>query len=224
MADETVEQGDELEAKVIEDEGDAEDGGACGHLTLGDDDPRDAGLHEKIISEEPAWRGKILDVRKLEVELPNGRRTGRDIVRHPGASAVVALTHTGKIVLVRQYRTALDRVTVEIPAGKLDAGEDPEECARRELHEETGFHAGRIRYLTTIASTCGFCDELIHIYMATNLTFDGADPDDDEFVNVDLVPLSELIDAVLDGRIEDAKTVVGALACDAISHRLATED
>ncbi len=208
---------DEVEAEVIED-------GTCAcaepQLVLGDDDPRDTGLHERILSEEPAWRGKILDVRSLEVELPNGRRTGRDIVRHPGASAVVALTETGKIVLVRQYRTAIDRVTVEIPAGKLDPGEDPEECARRELLEETGFAAGRISYLTTIATSVGFCDELIHIYMATGLTFKGANPDDDEFVNVDLVPLHELIDAVLDGKIEDAKTVVGALACDAISHRL----
>ena len=222
---------DEFETEVLEGAeaaGEELEGEAAGEshdrLVLGDDDPRDAALHERILSEEPAWRGRILDVRKLEVELPNGRRTGRDVVRHPGASAVVALTHSGKIVLVRQYRTALDRVTVEIPAGKLDPGENPVECARRELHEETGFRPGRIRYLTTIASTCGFCDELIHIYMATDLTFDGADPDDDEFVNVDMVPLSELIDAVLDGKIEDAKTVVGALACDAIAHRLAAEE
>ncbi len=206
-------------------------------------------------------------MRSAQVELPNGRVTGRDLVRHPGAAAVVALTETGKIVLVRQYRTAIDRVTVEIPAGKLDPGEDPLDCAKRELLEETGFSAGRIQYLTTIATTpgfCdevihiymatgltfsganpdddefvetgfsagriqylttiattpGFCDEVIHIYMATGLTFSGANPDDDEFVNVDLVPLAELIDAVLDGKIEDAKTVVGALACDAISHRL----
>ncbi|MDO4436504.1 MAG: NUDIX hydrolase [Coriobacteriaceae bacterium] len=189
-------------------------------LVLGDDDPRDAGLHEQILSEEQAWRGRMLDVRTAEVRLPNGRVTGRDLVRHPGAAAVVALTESGKIVLVRQYRTAIDRVTVEIPAGKLDPGEDPLECAKRELLEETGFKAGRINYLTTIATTPGFCDELIHIYMATGLTFAGANPDDDEFVNVDLVPLSELIDAVLDGKIEDAKTVIGALACDAISHRL----
>lgn len=189
-------------------------------LVLGDDDPRDASLHERILTEEPAWHGKFLDVRSAQVELPSGRITGRDLVRHPGASAVVALTEMGKIVLVRQYRTAIDRVTVEIPAGKLDPGEDPIDCARRELLEETGFKAGRMRHLTTIATTPGFCDEIIHIYMATGLTFEGANPDDDEFVNVDLVPLSELIDAVLDGRIEDAKTVVGALACDAISHRL----
>ena len=179
-----------------------------------------AELHEKILSEECAWKGKILDVHRLEVELPNGRRSARDIVRHPGAAAVVALTESGKIVLVRQYRTAIDRVTVEIPAGKLDPGEDPLDCAKRELHEETGFRAGRIRFLTSIVTSCGFCDEIIHIYLATKLEFDAPNPDDDEFVNVDLVPLHELIDAVLDGKIEDAKTVVGALACDSIAHRL----
>ncbi len=212
-------ENEEYEVKVIDTEEEAP-ADTEPSLVLGDDDPRDAGLHERIISEEQAWKGRFLDVRSAQVELPNGRVTGRDLVRHPGASAVVALTESGKIVLVRQYRTAIDRVTVEIPAGKLDPGEDPLECAKRELHEETGFSASRIQYLTTIATTPGFCDEVIHIYMATGLTFDGANPDDDEFVNVDLVPLSELIDAVLDGKIEDAKTVVGALACDAIAHRL----
>lgn len=212
-------ENEEYEVKVIDTEEKAP-ADTEPSLVLGDDDPRDAGLHERIISEEQAWKGRFLDVRSARVELPNGRVTGRDLVRHPGASAVVALTESGKIVLVRQYRTAIDRVTVEIPAGKLDPGEDPLECAKRELHEETGFSASRIQYLTTIATTPGFCDEVIHIYMATGLTFDGANPDDDEFVNVDLVPLSELIDAVLDGKIEDAKTVVGALACDAIAHRL----
>ena len=209
---------EEFKAEVIDEAA----AGECSEpmLALGDDDPRDAGLHEKILSEETAYRGKILDVRSLDVELPNGRRSKRDVVRHPSASAVVALTEPGKIVLVRQYRTALDRVTVEIPAGKLDPGEDPLDCARRELREETGFTPRRIRYLTSIASSCGFSDEIIHIYLATQLEFEGASPDEDEFVNVDLVPLTELVDAVLDGKIEDAKTVVGALACDAIAHRL----
>ena len=189
-------------------------------LVLGDDDERDPGLHERVLSEDLAWHGKIFDVNTLQVELPNGHRSRRDIVRHHGAAAIVALTESGKIALVRQYRTALDRVTVELPAGKLDPGEDPLDCAKRELHEETGFKAGRIRFLTSIVTTCGFCDEIIHIYLATKLEFDAPDPDDDEFVNVDLVPLHELIDAVLDGKIEDAKTVVGALACDSIAHRL----
>ena len=121
---------------------------------------------------------------------------------------------------MRQYRTALGRVTVEIPAGKLAPGEDPLACAERELKEETGFTAQKMAYLTTIATSAGFADELIHIYMATGLKLAESSPDADEFINVDLVDVGELVDAVLDGRIEDAKTVVGALICDAVSRRL----
>lgn len=192
-------------------------------LVLGDDDERDADLHEQVLTQETAWSGKIFDVECLEVKLPNGHVSRRDVVRHHGAVAVVALTESGKIALVRQYRTALDRVTVEIPAGKLEPGEDPLDCAKRELKEETGFVAGRIAYLTTIASSCGFTDELIHLYLATQLSFEGASPDEDELLNVDLVDVQDLVDAVLDGKIEDAKTVVGALACDVMAHRLAMD-
>ncbi|WP_446723487.1 NUDIX domain-containing protein [Olsenella sp. An188] len=192
-------------------------------LVLGEEDPRDAALAEKPVTEDVAWTGRIFNVDRLRVELPDGRMAIRDVVRHPGAVAVVALTEDGRICLVRQYRTALGRVTVEIPAGKLSPGEDPLECANRELLEETGMTAERIAFLTTIATSDGFCDELIHIYMATGISFSRSNPDADEFINVDLVPLGELVDAVLDGRIEDAKTVVGALVCDAISHRLDPE-
>ena len=192
-------------------------------LVLGDDDPRDAEIHELVQAEETVWQGRIFDVNRLGVQLPDGRAAQRDVVRHPGAVAIVALTDDGRICLVRQYRAALGRVTVEVPAGKLDPGEDPLECAHRELLEETGMRAERMAFLTTIATGVGFCDELIHLYMATGLTFAASDPDADAFINVDLVPLPELIDAVLDGRIEDAKTVVGALVCDAVAHRLEAE-
>lgn len=192
-------------------------------LVLGDDDPRDADLAERPLTEDVAWTGRIFNVDRLRVELPDGRVAIRDVVRHPGAVAIVALTEDGRICLVRQYRTALGRVTVEIPAGKLAPGEDPLECAGRELLEETGMSAEKIAFLTTIATSDGFCDELIHIYMATGLEFSRSDPDADEFINVDLVPLEELVDAVLDGRIEDAKTVVGALICDSVMHRLTPE-
>lgn len=192
-------------------------------LVLGDDDPRDADLAERPLTEDVAWTGRIFNVDRLRVELPDGRVAIRDVVRHPGAVAIVALTEDGRICLVRQYRTALGRVTVEIPAGKLAPGEDPLECAGRELLEETGMSAEKIAFLTTIATSDGFCDELIHIYMATGLEFSRSDPDADEFINVDLVPLEELVDAVLDGRIEDAKTVVGALICDSVMHRLVPE-
>lgn len=189
-------------------------------LVLGNNDPRDAELEEKPLTEDVMWTGRIFNVNRLRVQLPNGQEALRDVVRHPGAVAIVALTDDGRICLVRQYRTSLARVTVEIPAGKLDPGENPLTCAKRELLEETGMEAEKMAFLTTIATSDGFTDELIHIYMATGLHFAESCPDADEFINVDLVPLSELIDAVLDGRIEDCKTVTGALICDAISHRL----
>ena len=193
-------------------------------LVFGGEDERDAAIAEKPLMEESVFRGLIFDVNRMDVELPDGRRAQRDIVRHPGAVAIVALTDDGRICLVRQYRPSLGRVTVEIPAGKLDPGEDPLVCATRELEEETGLNAERIAYLTTIATTPGFTDELIHFYMATGLSLGESHPDADEFLNIDLVELPELVDAVLDGRIEDAKTVIGALICDAVSRRLESEE
>ena len=191
----------------------------CG-LTLGSKDPRDAELEEVPVTEDVVFNGRIFNVNRLRVTLPDGREAIRDVVRHPGAVAILALTDDGRICLVRQYRTSLARVTVEIPAGKLDPGEDPLTCAHRELIEETGMKADKMAFLTTIATSDGFTDELIHIYMATGLSFVASSPDDDEYINVDLVPLDELIDAVLDGRIEDCKTVTAALICDAVSRRL----
>lgn len=186
----------------------------------GDKDPRDATIAEKPLSEDTVWTGRIFSVSRLHVELPDGREAIRDVVRHSGAVAVVALTDDGRICLVRQYRTAIGRVTVEVPAGKLDPGEDPLDCAHRELLEETGYTAKKMAYLTTITTTPGFTDEVIHLYMATGLEFSKSSPDADEFLNVDLVELPQFIDAVLDGKVEDTKTIVGALICDAVSHRL----
>lgn len=156
----------------------------------------------------------------MQVRLPSKRVEGRDILRHPGAVAIVALTDDGNIVLVRQWRAALGRITLEIPAGKLEPGEDTAACARRELREETGVIPQKLEHLTSIAPAPGYSDELIHLFMATQLSFKDPDPDEDEFIHVELVPLSRLIDDVLDGRIEDAKTIIGALICDAVSHRL----
>lgn len=190
------------------------------NLVLGGDDPRDDALEEKVLSEDVAYTGLIFNVDRFRMQLPNGKAALRDVVIHPGAVAIVALTDDGRICLVRQYRTSLGRVTVEIPAGKLDPGEDPLDCANRELLEETGLKAEKMAFLTTIATSVGFANELIHIYMATGLSLGKSAPDADEFINVDLVDVGEFVDAVLDGKIEDAKTVVGALICDAVSHRL----
>lgn len=190
----------------------------------GGEDPRDSALQETVISEETAWQGEVFDAAIMQVELENGKVARRDVAHHVGAVGIIALLEDGRVCVVRQYRPVLDRVTVEIPAGKMDIGETPEQCAHRELLEETGFVAKHMMHLTTLATSPGFTDELIHLYIASELTFEAPNPDEDEFLNVDLIPITEFIDAALDGRIEDAKTVVGALALDAIGSRMVLKE
>lgn len=178
------------------------------------------GLSEEILDSKLVWRGDFLAVDDVTVRLPNGKVAHRDVVRHPGAVAVIALTDEGKLVMVHQYRTALEQVTLEIPAGKLDLGEDPAHAAARELLEETGYMAARMAHLGQIAMAAGYSDEIIHLYMAMGLSFAGARPDPDEFVHVDLIDLDEVVDMVLDGKIIDSKTVAGVMLCDAIARRM----
>lgn len=179
-----------------------------------------SGIEETIVSSRRSWDGGFFGVDTVDVELPNGEERTRSIVRHPGAVGVIAIDDENRILLVNQYRTALERVTLEIPAGKLEHGEAAEECARRELEEETGYHAGTFKYFIPYVPAAGYSDEVIHLFLATDLACGAAHPDDDEFIAVQWMPVSELIDLVLDGQIEDSKTIIAALACDAIAHRL----
>ena len=154
----------------------------------------------------------LLHVRKDNVELPNGHKAVREWIKHPGASAIIPLLLDNQIILVRQFRYPVGKVTLEVPAGKLDVeGEDPIECARRELSEETGYTAGKIWKLTTIATTVGFTDEYIHLYAATDLTPGKIHPDSDEFINVVKVPLTAALQMVETGKIFDAKSAVSIL-------------
>lgn len=178
------------------------------------------GLEETILNSQRVFDGGFIKVDAVDVELPNGNVKVHEVIRHPGAVCIIALDDNGRVLLVRQYRTALERMTVEVPAGKIDAGEDPEDAVRRELSEETGYVAGRIRHLASIAIAAGYSDEIIHLYMATELESGEAHPDDDEFVVAEWVDLECLIDSVLDGRIEDSKTIIAALICDSLRHRL----
>lgn len=180
----------------------------------------DSSLEEKILGSTRVFDGRFLKVDAVDIELPNGVGKTHEVIRHPGAVCVIALDEDGRILLVRQYRTALERITIEVPAGKLDPGEDPLDAARRELSEETGYTSDSIRHLASIATAAGYSDEIIHIYMATGLHAGKAHPDDDEFIAVEWVSLECLIDSVLDGRIEDSKTMISALICDALRHRL----
>lgn len=168
-------------------------------------------LTEKTIAEEQAFRGRLLDVRRDSVELPNGRTSTREYVRHPGGVGVVALTEDRQVLLVRQFRYAYRQVVTEIPAGKRDPGEDPLTTGRRELAEETGMTAERFIPLGSLYPSPGYTDEVIWLFLATGLRPVEAHPDDDEFLATERRPLDELVAAVENGELPDAKTQIALL-------------
>ena len=137
--------------------------------------------YEKTVDEKHVYKGNIINVDVLTVTLPNGKTATRDIVRHPGAAAVIPLNEKGEIYMVRQFRKPLDAVSLEIPAGKLDRGEDPAVCAARELKEETGLTADKLTYLVSVHSTPGFSDEVLHLYAATGLKEGDSCADEDNY-------------------------------------------
>ncbi|MGC4376435.1 NUDIX hydrolase [Fictibacillus sp. Mic-4] len=165
-------------------------------------------LTEKTLSTEEIFKGRIIDVQVDEVLLPDGKKGKREIVKHPGAVAVIALTPHDKLLLVRQFRKPLEKTIIEIPAGKLEKGEDPEESAKRELLEETGYECQTLAHVTSFYTAPGFSDELIHIYYTDTLKEAvEQQTDDDEFVEVIEVSLDKALKYVADGQICDAKTV-----------------
>lgn len=171
---------------------------------------------EKTIQEERKYTGNIISVNKATVILPNGKQTTRDIVRHPGASVIVPITEDGQLLLVEQYRKPCDMVSLELPAGKLDAGEPPENCAKRELREETGYIAGNIQKVMSIHSTPGFSDEVLHMYVATQLSESSSCPDEDEFISCSRYAIPDCIRMIQEGKITDAKTIIGIYLADRI--------
>lgn len=171
-----------------------------------------ANLREIPVSQETVFEGILIHVNHMKVKLPNGETSQREIVCHKGAAAVVPVDAEGNVTLVRQHRVALDLMTLEIPAGKLDfAGEDPLACAHRELEEETGLRAGRMDLLTPMITTPGFCTERVSLYLATELSQHQAHLDKDEFLNVVKMPLADAIARVMSGELSDAKTALGLL-------------
>ena len=169
-------------------------------------------IREIPFASEMIYEGKILHVERWQVTCPNGRSATREIVVHKGAAAVVPVYPDGTTLLVRQHRVAVDRVTLEIPAGKLDSvSEDPLDCAVRELEEETGLRAGRMTLLTSLLTTPGFCTEKIAIYLAQDLTQGQTHPDEDEFLDLVRIPLDEAVARIMRGEIRDSKTICGLL-------------
>lgn len=172
----------------------------------------DKDLIEEKIASEDVFDGVLLHVKRDTVKLPNGDTSTREWIKHQGAAAVLPILPNGDIILVKQYRYPIGKVTLEIPAGKLDSpDEEPLVCATRELSEETGYTAANYQKLTTLATTVGFSNEYIHIYLATGLTSGKQHTDDDEFINVVTMPLSEAMAMIDNGTIYDAKSVTAIL-------------
>ena len=169
-------------------------------------------MREIPLSKEEIYTGAILHVERWKVRCANNREAYREIVLHKGAAAVIPIFSDGTTVLVRQHRVAVDRITLEIPAGKLDsAEEDPLVCAIRELREETGLSANRMTFLTRLLTTPGFSSEQISIYLAEELTEGETHPDPDEILRTVRMPIDEAIALVCAGEIRDGKTVCGLL-------------
>ena len=167
---------------------------------------------ETTVSSECHFEGKVLRVFRDEIALPNGKTSFREYNKHKGAVCVIPVTDKGEVVCVRQYRYAVGKILLEIPAGKLDyVGEDHESAARRELREETGATAEKLTYLGEYLGSPAILDETIYMYLAEGLTFGETDFDEDEFIEIVKLPLSGLVDMVMRGEIPDGKTQIAAL-------------
>lgn len=158
-------------------------------------------------------KGVIINYYQDTVKVPSGNVVTWDFIGHNGAAAVVAVNAEGKLLMVRQYRNALDRETIEIPAGGLEGADEPTDAAAaRELEEETGYRAGKLELLLTLRTTVAFCNEKIDVYLATDLEPSRQHLDEDEFINVEAYDIDELLQMIYDCKIEDSKTVAALLA------------
>lgn len=165
-------------------------------------------FNEKTIHDEQIFQGKMINLHVQTVELPNGKYSKREIVRHPGAVAILPFTTDGKLIVVEQFRKALDRSIIETPAGKLERNEETLLCAMRELKEETGYTSKQITYLVSFYTSPGFADEIIHLYIAYDCVPGENQLDEDEFVEPLTITLEEARQMIKNQQIIDAKTIL----------------
>ena len=174
-------------------------------------------LKESTISTTVVYKGDFLDVRQDEVLLPNGEIGTREWINHPGAVVIVPILPNGEIALIKQFRYAAGSEFIELPAGKLDAGEDPEECALRELEEEIGYRANKIKFLANIHPAIGFTNEIMGVFLAENLEKTEHNRDNDEFLELVPTTLTEALNLVWENKITDVKSIIGLLWLKKIS-------
>lgn len=169
---------------------------------------------EKTMKSEKVYEGKILNLRIDTVELPDKKYSKREIVEHPGAVSIIPINENNEVYLVKQYRKAIDKEILEIPAGKIEIGEEPKDCAIRELKEETGLEAESIDYMFEFYTSPGFSNEKMYLFIAKGLIKGEATPDTDEYIDIEKIHLDELINMVKNGQISDSKTLVGILMAE----------
>lgn len=166
---------------------------------------------ERTIKSDKVYQGKIINLRIDTVELPDQKYSKREIIEHPGAVAVVPITEDNKIVMVKQFRKAAEDCLLEVPAGKLEIGEEPLDCAKRELLEETGYKSDNLEYLFKFYTSPGFCNEEISVFVAKDLIKDVAQPDEDEYIEIEKYGIDELVEKISKEEIKDAKTITSIL-------------
>jgi ADP-ribose pyrophosphatase len=168
-------------------------------------------MEETVLHQEQVFKGRVINLSVLHVRLPDGSESKREVVKHPGAVAMVALDDSNHVLLVRQYRIAADRVMLEIPAGTLRAKEPPLKCAERELQEETGYRPGKLESIGGMFVAPGYTTEYIHLFLATDLRESRLKMDDDEFIEVERVPLAEAVAMIERGDLIDGKSIAGIM-------------
>lgn len=166
---------------------------------------------EVALSQEYIYEGKILKLRREKVQLQNGRTSTREIVEHAGGVCILAKDDIGRVLVVKQYRRPFDEFLLELPAGKIDPGEEPYHAAMRELEEETGYTTNRLIPMGKVLASPGFCDEVLYLYRTDCLIKGTLHPDEDEFLNVERIPFDELVDKIMENQISDGKTVAAVL-------------
>ena len=171
-------------------------------------------LEEKEIKREQIFKGRLLGLRRDTVRLPSGKESTREVVEHPGAVAVVAITSEKEMVLIRQFRKPTNEVLLEVPAGVPNKGEAGEDCARRELEEETGYHAKKVKKVWEGYASPGYSDELIRFYLAQDMTLLAQKTEEDEAIEVDVVDIELCVDMLKNGKIRDNKTMIGVMIAD----------
>lgn len=166
---------------------------------------------EKTVSSEEIFQGRVVHLYRDVITLPNGHTSTREVIRHQGAVCVVPVTDAGEVLMVRQFRYPFRRMMLEAPAGKVDPGEDPDAAAVRELSEETGATADELNYVGDFYPSVAYTDEVIRLYIAKGLHFSDMHTDEDEFLQLERIPLGELVELVLSGAIPDGKTQTAIL-------------